>query len=232
MVIAALEAGGGPAISFYFTMLYPRNEFGLRWAIFQASSCISNAMAGAMAYGLVQAKSSLTPWRLVFIVESAVSSYPPHTLTAADIPLWPHDLLLDPQWAGQVYLPHCPREGDRARARTKRRYRRKARLHPSTCVPRIKRTMDLVDRLDPLLWRGSFQFVSVGLNQLIPSACPYSLLPLYETWDTLPSMPKGYLRHLTSSHIWCPSYAPTSRIVTPFVAGTSPPGRVSVPSAT
>lgn len=75
MVIAALEAGGGPAISFYFTMLYPRGEFGFRWAIFQASSCVSNAMAGAMAYGLVQLKTSLTPWRLVYVVESSVSPF-------------------------------------------------------------------------------------------------------------------------------------------------------------
>ncbi|WVR09355.1 hypothetical protein IAU60_006421 [Kwoniella sp. DSM 27419] len=70
VVVAALEAGGGPAIAFYFTMLYPREEFGLRWAIFQASSCISNAFAGAMAYGLVQAHTALKPWKLVFIVES------------------------------------------------------------------------------------------------------------------------------------------------------------------
>ncbi|WWC95061.1 hypothetical protein V866_001913 [Kwoniella sp. B9012] len=70
VVIAALEAGGGPAIAFYFTMLYPREEFGLRWAIFQAVSCIANAFAGAAAYGLVQAKTSITPWKLVFIVES------------------------------------------------------------------------------------------------------------------------------------------------------------------
>jgi hypothetical protein len=46
VVVAALESGGGPAIAFYFTMLYPRKEFGLRWAIFQASSCIANAFAG------------------------------------------------------------------------------------------------------------------------------------------------------------------------------------------
>ncbi|WVW86487.1 hypothetical protein I302_108535 [Kwoniella bestiolae CBS 10118] len=70
VVIAALEAGGGPAIAFYFTMLYPRQEFGLRWTIFQAVSCIANAFAGAAAYGLVQAKTALAPWKLVFIVES------------------------------------------------------------------------------------------------------------------------------------------------------------------
>lgn len=46
IAIAALQAGGAPVISFYFTMLYPRKDFGLRWAIFQACSCISNAFAG------------------------------------------------------------------------------------------------------------------------------------------------------------------------------------------
>ncbi|RXK35094.1 hypothetical protein M231_07646 [Tremella mesenterica] len=71
VVIAALEAGGGPAIAFYFTMIYPRKDFGFRWAVFQATSCIANAFAGAMAYGLVQAKTSLEPWKLVYIVESA-----------------------------------------------------------------------------------------------------------------------------------------------------------------
>jgi len=85
-MIAFLEAGGSPAISFYFTLLYPRKEFGFRWAVFQASSCLSNAFAGyvdvllltdnpsAMAYGLVQIKNTaLAPWQLVFVVEAAVS---------------------------------------------------------------------------------------------------------------------------------------------------------------
>ncbi|WWC92015.1 uncharacterized protein L201_006969 [Kwoniella dendrophila CBS 6074] len=74
VVIAALEAGGGPAIAFYFTMLYPREEFGFRWAIFQASSCIANPSLGKLILICTHAKTSITPWKLVFIVESTVSS--------------------------------------------------------------------------------------------------------------------------------------------------------------
>jgi hypothetical protein len=38
-------------------MLYPRKEFGLRWAIFQASSCIANAFAGYAHTQYLQAAS-------------------------------------------------------------------------------------------------------------------------------------------------------------------------------
>ena len=39
-----------------------------------AHTAVAFTNNSAMAYGLVQAKTSLAPWRLVFIVESVVSS--------------------------------------------------------------------------------------------------------------------------------------------------------------
>jgi len=46
VLIAFFEAGGVPAISLYFSMLYPKEEYGLRWCIFQACAALSNAFAG------------------------------------------------------------------------------------------------------------------------------------------------------------------------------------------
>ncbi|KAH8085831.1 major facilitator superfamily domain-containing protein [Filobasidium floriforme] len=70
VLIAFFEAGGVPAISLYFSMLYPKEEYGLRWCIFQACAALSNAFAGALAYGIVQIKSSIPAWKLLFIIEA------------------------------------------------------------------------------------------------------------------------------------------------------------------
>jgi hypothetical protein len=74
-------------------MLYPKEEYGLRWCIFQACAALSNAFAGwvrdsgpdpsgvadtepsfdptrALAYGIVQIKSSIPAWKLLFIIEA------------------------------------------------------------------------------------------------------------------------------------------------------------------
>ncbi|CAO1622887.1 unnamed protein product [Sympodiomycopsis kandeliae] len=67
--IGLAEAGFGTGIALFLSFFYPRREIGLRFAWFVTASAVSAAFAGALAYGLVQAKSSVAGWRLLFIVE-------------------------------------------------------------------------------------------------------------------------------------------------------------------
>ena len=63
--LAIAEAGFGAGIALYLSFFYPRNEIGLRFAVFATASAIASAFGGALAYGIVQANTSIESWRLL-----------------------------------------------------------------------------------------------------------------------------------------------------------------------
>ncbi|KAK0550447.1 hypothetical protein OC846_003644 [Tilletia horrida] len=63
------ESCWGTGAAWYYTTLFPRREIGFRFAVFICGSAVASAFSGALAYGLLQAKSAIAPWRLLFIIE-------------------------------------------------------------------------------------------------------------------------------------------------------------------
>lgn len=72
-LLGAFEAGYGPGIPYLLSFFYLRNELGVRIGWYAAAAAFASCMAGALAYGITQAKTSLAPWKLLFIVEGVPS---------------------------------------------------------------------------------------------------------------------------------------------------------------
>ena len=68
-MLGIIEAMYGPGVPLYLSFFYPREKIGLRTGIFLSGSALANAYGGALAYGIAQAKGSIGPWRILFIVE-------------------------------------------------------------------------------------------------------------------------------------------------------------------
>lgn len=68
VLLAVFEAGFGAGVPYYLSLAYKRRELGVRVSILLGSSPIANCIAGAMAYGISQIKSSLAPWRMIFLI--------------------------------------------------------------------------------------------------------------------------------------------------------------------
>jgi hypothetical protein len=62
------DMGGLIACRVSLSLAYKRRELGTRLSILLGSSPIANCIAGAMAYGISQIKSSTAPWRLIFLI--------------------------------------------------------------------------------------------------------------------------------------------------------------------
>jgi MFS family permease len=69
LFLGAVEPMYGPGVPLYLSYFYPREKLGLRTGIFISGSALANAYGGALAYGISQAKASIGPWRILFIVE-------------------------------------------------------------------------------------------------------------------------------------------------------------------
>ncbi|KAH7038367.1 major facilitator superfamily domain-containing protein [Microdochium trichocladiopsis] len=69
VLIGVFEAGFVPAVALYLTFFYHRKEMGLRYGLFISASPLANCFASALAYGIVQAKTSIKNWQLLFIIE-------------------------------------------------------------------------------------------------------------------------------------------------------------------
>ena len=67
-LIGVYEAGYGPGVAFFLSWFYNRSEMGLRYCLFVGASALANAFASALAYGIVQAETSIHDWRLLLIV--------------------------------------------------------------------------------------------------------------------------------------------------------------------
>jgi hypothetical protein len=61
----------GTGVALYLSYFYPREDVGFRHSWFVCGSAISSAIAGSVACGIQQAKTSIASWRLIFIVEAA-----------------------------------------------------------------------------------------------------------------------------------------------------------------
>ncbi|KAK8132024.1 major facilitator superfamily domain-containing protein [Apiospora kogelbergensis] len=68
-LIGVFEAGFVPAVALYLTFFYHRREMGLRYGLFISFSPLASCFASALAYGIVQAHTSIANWQLLFIIE-------------------------------------------------------------------------------------------------------------------------------------------------------------------
>lgn len=71
--MAMAEAGYGPGLPFLLSFFYMRSEIGLRCGIFLSAAPLATCFAGALAYGITSGHSTLTNWRLLFLVEGLPS---------------------------------------------------------------------------------------------------------------------------------------------------------------
>ncbi|GAA5993303.1 hypothetical protein JCM10908_001421 [Rhodotorula pacifica] len=68
-ILGIFEAGFIPGVALYFSFFYNRREIGLRYGLFISTAAVAGMYAGSLAYGLVQAHTSIRPWQLLFVVE-------------------------------------------------------------------------------------------------------------------------------------------------------------------
>jgi MFS family permease len=71
--MAMAEAGYGPGLPYLLSFFYMRHELGLRCGIFLSAAPFATCFAGALAYGITSGHSSLTNWKLLFLVEGLPS---------------------------------------------------------------------------------------------------------------------------------------------------------------
>ncbi|OJI89776.1 hypothetical protein ASPTUDRAFT_79671 [Aspergillus tubingensis CBS 134.48] len=69
ILVGIFEAGFVPAIALYMSFFYHRHEMGLRYGLFMACSPLANALASAIAYGVVTSHEGIEHWQLLFIIE-------------------------------------------------------------------------------------------------------------------------------------------------------------------
>ncbi|KAK0641096.1 major facilitator superfamily transporter [Cercophora newfieldiana] len=67
--LAMAEAGFGPGVPYLLSFFYRRHELGFRCGIFLSAAPLATTFAGALAYGITSAHTSITSWRLLFLVE-------------------------------------------------------------------------------------------------------------------------------------------------------------------
>lgn len=71
--MAVAEAGYGPGLPYLLSFFYMRTEIGLRCGIFLSAAPFATCFAGALAYGITSGHSTLTNWKLLFLVEGLPS---------------------------------------------------------------------------------------------------------------------------------------------------------------
>lgn len=59
----------GPGLPLYFSFFYPRSYIGLRFGLILSGAALANAYGGVLAYGLSHIHSSVSNWKLLFIIE-------------------------------------------------------------------------------------------------------------------------------------------------------------------
>ena len=58
-----------PGIIYLLSFFYLRHEVGFRCGMFASAAPLASTFAGALAYGITSGHSSLSNWRLLFLVE-------------------------------------------------------------------------------------------------------------------------------------------------------------------
>ncbi|KAF2154263.1 MFS general substrate transporter [Myriangium duriaei CBS 260.36] len=69
--LGVFEAAFGAGAPYFLSLFYNRKELGFRIALLLGMSPLANCFASALAYGIVQIKGSLLPWRYLFFIEGA-----------------------------------------------------------------------------------------------------------------------------------------------------------------
>ncbi|EEH20269.2 hypothetical protein PABG_02528 [Paracoccidioides brasiliensis Pb03] len=67
------EAMFSPGIALYLSYFYPREQVGFRVGVFLSGSALANAYGGALAYAISHIRGSISPWRILLIVEGIPS---------------------------------------------------------------------------------------------------------------------------------------------------------------
>ncbi|KAK7678322.1 hypothetical protein QCA50_018670 [Cerrena zonata] len=67
--LGIFEAGFGPGIPLYLSFWYTKHEMGTRMAYWFGFAAVAGAFGGLIAFGIQHAHTSLSNWRLLFIVE-------------------------------------------------------------------------------------------------------------------------------------------------------------------
>jgi MFS family permease len=67
-LLGVFEAGFAPGVALFLSFFYHRSEMAFRYGLFISFSPIANCFASAMAYGIVHARTSLSSWKLLFII--------------------------------------------------------------------------------------------------------------------------------------------------------------------
>ncbi len=70
-MLGVAETMFGPGIPVYYSFFYPRRYIGLRFGLFLSGAALANAYSGALAYAISHIHSSVSDWKILFIVEGA-----------------------------------------------------------------------------------------------------------------------------------------------------------------
>lgn len=70
-LLGVAETMFGPGIPLYFSFFYPRKYLGLRFGLFLSGAALANAYSGALAYAISHIHSSVSNWKILFIIEGA-----------------------------------------------------------------------------------------------------------------------------------------------------------------
>ncbi len=69
--LGTAETMFGPGVPLYFSFFYPRRYIGLRFGIWLSGAALANAYSGALAYAISHIHSSVSNWKILFIIEGA-----------------------------------------------------------------------------------------------------------------------------------------------------------------
>lgn len=77
VLLGILEAGYFPGSVYLLSCWYTRYDVQKRFSIFYLIGCVASALAGILAFGLMQLDGAhgLTGWRWIFILEGVVSLF-------------------------------------------------------------------------------------------------------------------------------------------------------------
>lgn len=66
--LGIFEAAFGAGAPVFLSFFYQRHEVGLRVSLLLGMAPLANTFASSLAYGITQIKTSLAPWRLLFLI--------------------------------------------------------------------------------------------------------------------------------------------------------------------
>jgi MFS family permease len=76
IALGAFEAGFNPTSFYVLSGIYPKYSAGVRMGIFTGMYAVAGALAGLIAYGLLNAHAGhYHPWQLLFLVEGGITIF-------------------------------------------------------------------------------------------------------------------------------------------------------------